>query len=541
MFAAVYIPNFLVQAVVRQESDLSGCALALVEGTPPLIHVVAVSEAARRTGVELGMPKTTVAQFVGVTIRLRSPALEKSAHAALLDLGWSISPRIEDSAADLIVADVSGLESLLGDARSVAQQFLSRGKDCGLFLNVAVAQNIGAAVVAARGFPGIHVIPAGEEAAHLSKLPVGVLTPSPETAETLERWGIRTCGELAALPLLDLSERLGQEGIRLHALAQGSGSRAISVAEAAHSFEEEMQLDDAVEELEPLSFLLGRLLDQLCARLTARALAASILRLRFELEPAFEKAIETKKEIVRQKQAPGLYLRDLQLPVPMHNSKTLLKLLRLRLQSSPPNAPITKIWIAAESARPRTVQNGLFLSTYPDAEKLELTIARLANIVDEANVGSPVLLDSHRSDAFRMVAFSPQLHESALPNSQNPSAAAKPSQSCRFFRPPLSAKVELSQQQPARVFFQGISGKVVTAAGPWKSSGDWWREEAWNEEEWDLELTFSSRRNSGRSFDRPSDQPHHQNSGNEPRRDRAVFRVFFDARSANWFIRGIYD
>ena len=35
-----------------------------------------------------------------------------------------------------------------------------------------------------------------------------------------------------------------------------------------------MALEDSVEELEPLSFILGRLLDQLCARLNARSLAA---------------------------------------------------------------------------------------------------------------------------------------------------------------------------------------------------------------------------------------------------------------------------
>jgi protein ImuB len=532
MFAAVHIPEFSVQAVLRQEPELSGRAVALIEGTPPLVHVVAMSEAARRAGVRLGMPKSTAAQFAGLEIRTRSQAFERSAHAALLDLGWSISPRIEDSAADLIVADVQGLETLLGDAGAIARQFLMRGKACGLSLNVAIAETIEAAVVAARGFPGIRVIPAGEEAAQLSSLPVSVLALSPENAATLERWGIRTCGALAALPVLELSERLGREGVRLHALAQGAGTRTLVVAEAARTFLEEMQLDDAVEELEPLSFLLGRLLDQLCARLAARALAASVLRLRFELEPAFEKAVEAGKEIVRQKQTPGLYIRDLQLPVPMRDSKTLLKLLRLRLQSSPPRAPITKIWMAAEAARPRTVQNALFFSSYADVEKLELTLMRLANIVGEQNAGSPVLLDSHRPDAFCMTAFSPR-QESAVSVQQEPPAAAKPSQCCRIFRPPLPARVELSQQHPARVFFQGLSGKVVTAAGPWKSSGDWWRKEAWQYEEWDLELVFSSRHFTDPLSNRPSPD--------RPSLGRAVFRVVYDARAMAWFIRGIYD
>ena len=91
----------------------------------------------------------------------------------------------------------------------------------------------------------------------------------PKLFETLERWGVRTCEALAALPVLQLSERLGQEGVQLHEWARGASVRSMVLAESGICFEEEMELDDSVEELEPLAFLLGRLLDQLCARLTS--------------------------------------------------------------------------------------------------------------------------------------------------------------------------------------------------------------------------------------------------------------------------------
>ena len=164
MFAGVFAENFLVQAAVRGEPGLRECALALVDGAPPLTKVVAVSEAARRVGVAIGMPKATAAQFVGVEIRARSLALEKSAHAALLDLGWSISPRIEDTSADTMVVDVAGLGSIFGDEEAIADELLERGRACGLQLNVAVAANIGTALVAARGIAGACVIVRGEEA-----------------------------------------------------------------------------------------------------------------------------------------------------------------------------------------------------------------------------------------------------------------------------------------------------------------------------------------------------------------------------------------
>jgi protein ImuB len=518
MFAGVYAENFLVQAVVRGEPELKKCALAVVEGVPPLTKVVAVNKAARRAGIEIGMPKSTVVQFVGVGIRVRSLSLERSAHAAMLDLGWSISPRIEDTAADTMVVDIAGLGPVWGTEAKIAREIVERGNACGLRLNVTIATNIGTALTAARGTTGACVIAPGAEAARLSGLPVSVLNLTEETAETLERWGVRTCGALAALPLLELSERLGQEGVRLHEQARGDGQRALVAAEAAHTFVEEMELEDSVEELEPLSFLLGRLLDQLCARLTARVLAASAIQMQFELEPPFDKAIDTKHELVRGKNLPGIFECELQLPVPMNDPKILLKLVRLRLQAHPPTAGITKIRMKVLAGRRRTTQNGLFLPSFPDTEKLELTLARIENVVGEGNVGVAEQLDTHRSGAFLMKKFlRTERDENKRPENIFDEPAAL---SCRIFRPPLAAKVELDNDRPAHLFFSGLRGEIVTAAGPWKTSGEWWREDAWWQEEWDFEIQFRQ---------------------GKDRIDRGLYRVYYDAKCDGWFVRGIYD
>ena len=167
-------------------------------------------------------------------------------------------------------------------------------------------------------------------------MPIGVLSPSLEVLETLDRWGMRTCAELAALPLLQLSERLGQEGVRLHELARGASRRSLVLAEPSICFEEEMPLDYAVAELEPLAFLLGRLLDQLCARLTARSLAAGAIRLRFDLERS-ENNPHSLDGKFSGEPALGVYEKVLNLPVPMRDSKMLLRLLRLQLQANPPD------------------------------------------------------------------------------------------------------------------------------------------------------------------------------------------------------------
>ena len=537
-FAAVYVPNFMVQAIVRAEPDLRDRAVALVEGSPPLWKIVAANEAALQQGIELSMGGSQATQFGTVEIRQRSPGQEKAAHAALLDVGWSISPRMEDTAPDTMVLDLAGLTSLFESVKNLARELAERTTSVGLRPNIAVASNIEAAIHAARGFIGITLIPLGEEPARLSFLPIEVLSPSAEILETLHRWGIRTCGTLAALPLLQLSERLGQEGVRLHKLARGTDCRSLTLAEPETSFQEEMALDYAVTELEPLAFLLGRLLDQLCARLQARSLAASAFCLRFDLQDSVEEDSQIKSKTSTSMIGLRAFEKILRLPVPMRDSKVLLKLLRLQLQSDPPHGSIVKIYLTAEPARPRAGQKGMFVPDSPDPEKLEVTIARLAGLVGNSNVGSPQLVNTHRPGEFRMAPFFPASEESSLPRKSRPAKPAsngsevhesKPRRTAiafRIFRPELPANVESREGCPCRIYFRGLCGDIVAASGPWRTSGDWWEEHGWRQDEWDIEIRFDF------SGNKQASRLGAQNG---------LYRIYYDWMRRGWFVRGRYD
>jgi protein ImuB len=539
-FASIHVPNFLVQAAVRAEPQLRARAVALVDGTPPIWNVVAANVAALQAGIELGMAKSQAAQFCAVEIRQRSRLQEKSAHAALLDLGASVSPRMEDTAPDTILLDIAGLTSLFGSEENIARQLMRHASSLGLIAHVAVSSNLEVALHAARGFSGITLIPPGEEAQRLGELPVHALLPSAEILETLERWGVRNCAALAALPLLQLSERLGQEGVHLHELARGASLRSIVLAAPGVPFEEEMALDFAVAELEPLAFLLGRLLDQLCARLEARALAACAIRLRFDLDNSFEKDFQVLDD-KSPRLAAKTYEKVLGLPVPMRNSKMLLKLLRLQLQADPPHASIVKIILCAEPSRPRAAQGGLFLPSCPDPEKLELTIGRLANLVGNANIGSPELVDTHRPGEFRMKRFVPASDESKIFHKNGIAPAAhicqenhtsnqsRAATAFRIFRPEVQAKVELQDGYPARIYFRGMRGNIVAASGPWCTSGDWWREDTWQQDEWEVDIRFDS-----------SVSSRNERTPNSRAQD-GLYRIYYDSIRAAWFARGRYD
>jgi len=581
LFGAIYVPNFILQAIGRCEPELRTQPLAIIDGQPPTYQVVALNRLAEILGVARGMTKAAVTQFVQVTIRSRCRVREEAAHAALLDVAWSITPRVEDATPDTLLIDISGLATLFGNAHAIACEIASRASTFGMNVHVAISTNVETARIVARALPGPTVVPEGEERRFLETLPVSMLSPSQELADIFDRWGVATCKALASLPVLALSECVGQEGIRLQAIASGKGAHPLLLAEPAQHFEEWFELDEAVDDLEALSFLLGRLLEQLGARLSARALSIAAVQVNFELQPAFDHAFDNSRELLRVKPSARTFFCSLELPVPTRDSKLLLKLLRLRLQSRPPDAPIQNIHMAALSSLARVTQGSLFVPTAPDPDKLELTIARIASVVGEGNIGSPQLLDSHRPDAFHMQKFSiaatdvnasrsaaKRFANNNLQNSSHHhSTAEAPAMALHVFRPPVPARVRLQGNKPVFASFQGCSGKVVQASGPWRSSGQWWEDQPWQEDAWDLEIVFSGESSARHSFSGYSNKPNirhserseesllHDNSNKReiprrfaPRNDgqsasshSCFYRFVYNGLQEKWFVRGVYD
>ncbi len=553
-FACIFVPDFPVEALLRAEPELRSRSLAVLEGKAPLQKVFAVNENARRTGVSQGMTKLQIEACSGLILRARSLPQEDVAHAALLDCAQSFSPRVEAAGCDTIVLDLAGLQPLFGPLPKIARALARRASDLGLEGSVAVAGNSDAATLAARGFSGVTVIPEGKEAEHLGSLPVEVLfenstQESTHLLETFSRWGIRKLRDLAALPDIALSERLGQAGVHLQALARGATSRTLVPVELPLIFEEVVELEYPLVLLEPLAFLLGRLLEQLCARLEARALATQELRLRLELENGwqaedFSTTNGATSVLARPSgaQARQSFQRTLRLPVPLLDPKTFLKLLQLDLKAHPPGAPIVKIHLAAEPVRPRAAQSGLFLPPAPEPEKLELTLARIAGIVGEDKVGSLELLDTHRPEGFRMQrfapeSFSPQRHpltalragsdreknSSCFSVQKNPSVSPCLRGECdlvtalRIFRPPINVAVIMQEGKPAYINCprnKAMPGEILWAAGPWRSSGDWWEREGWARDEWDIAVQGV---------------------------DIALYRLVRDRLGGRWILEGTYD
>jgi protein ImuB len=518
-FASLFVPDFPVQAVVRLEPELRNKAVAILAGAPPLTKVFAVNREARRLGIDAGMTKAQAEAFEGIAWRWRSLSQEEAAYAALLDCAWTISPRVDDGPkrggqdfSDTVMLDIAGCEKLFGSPEKIANDLKRVASEVGLETNVAIAGNSLASVCAARGFSGITVILAGEEGLHLGRLSLESLRIPFEFLETLRRWGIRTCADFAALPEVAIVERLGQEGLQWWRLARGGDDRPLIAKDFPSNFEEYMDLDSPVELLEPLLFVLNRLLEQLCARLRMHILSIGEIQVTLSLE----RSCWRKKE-------PVLHIRTLRLPVPTRDSKLLLKLLQLDLEAHPPASPVNAVRMVTIPLKARSRQLGLFLPLSPDPERLEVALARIQSTVGEGRVGAPVLLDTHGPETFRQGHFVlPEIKE------QRSSSEKRPTTAMRIYRPPLPATVEAQKGKPAFLNCEGVRRQILAFAGPWKTKGGWWSETAWAREEWDVEVrTLQPRVRPEQSRDAEG--------------ETALYRVYKDLRAKRWFVEGIYD
>ena len=120
-----------------------------------------------------------------------------------------------------------------------------------------------------------------------------------------------------------------------------------------------------------------------------------------------------------------------------------------------------------------------------------------------------MLVDSHRSDAFTMLAFSPPSDPASSERRREGDGPQSGQRlALRRMRPARRVEVETAGERPVRVEAQ----LVVASAGPWRASGEWWDIQAWARDEWDVVLG-----------------------------DGALCRLGRDRLAGHWYLDGFYD
>jgi len=416
---------------------------------------------------------------------LHSPAPLPSP-GALVDLAREFTPRVEAFGSTPVLLDLQGLGRAWPSPRALGEALLEAARARRLEPRIVLAGSRIAALLVSQAQEGLTVLAPGEEAAALAPLPLSLLDLDPEREETLRGWGLRTLGDLAALPAAGLAERLGPDAPRLRRLARGEDDAPLVATALPESFACTLELEWPVDGLEPLSFILARVLEPLCSGLAWRGRRAVSLVLELGLVDG------------------SRHRRALHPAAPSADPRTWRTLLLLDLETHPPRDAIQALTLRAEPTPARTVQFSLLDPAQPSPERLAETMARLHEWTSDGRGGTPVLLDTHRPGAFVMGSFTPgPFTGSRLP-------AGPPRIGLRVFRPPRPAEVSLREGRPAFVSAGSVRGAVLDRAGPWRVSGDWW-DVAWSREEWDVALAGG------------------------------VYRIFRDRLREAWFVEGELD
>ena len=501
LYLCLHVRDFAAQTLARLRPELRRDPLAILAGDPPLETVFALNTRARSLGLVLGISRLQAESFDNISVSPRAKHHEDAAFLVLMHCGERISPGIEvlaspqeRSSGATLILDVSASERLFGTPEQIATALRQNVDAAGFEACIATSGNAYAAVLAARGFLGTTVISPGKEANTLAPLSVTVLELEPEQQETFTSWGIKTLGALAALPEKAMIARTGQTGYRLQALARGEYQHLFVPVEPPPDaiLSERTELEHPVDLLEPLLFLLGRMLEQIVARAAERALAIAYVETSLVLD-------STSRTEHRRVVRPAL---------PECSHHTLLKLIQLDLEMHPPQAAVIGLYMQAQPARPQAGQQGLFVPQTPEAGQLEVLLARLRKLLGEDRVGAPELLDSHRPDAFRLVPFVP--NPVAVPRA----ARGIHTSALRLLRPPQAVRVEMESSRIVTLSLDGKKLPVQKASGPWKTSGAWWTHSDWCREEWDVTIGVQ---------------------------ERLYCRVAFDPRAQCWYLTGIYD
>jgi protein ImuB len=232
------------------------------------------------------------------------------------------------------------------------------------------------------------------------------------------------------------------------------------------TFSAAMEFEDTMATLEPLLFILNRLLDRLTFELTAALFVAAEIHLTLVLE---------------NEQSVTL---DFRLPEPTCRTDILFRTLLTRLESLRTDSSIAALTLLLTPVRPLERQQGIFETGLRDPHGFAETLARLSALVGAENVGTPQLENTHRPSACKLTA-----PLAVIPPPVVAPVHAPLSPPLRRFRPLLPARLEFTNGKPGFLWTEYISGEIIHHSEGCRHSGDWWEDDRhWQQTEWDIEL-----------------------------------------------------
>lgn len=358
--------------------------------------VIDASPDARALGVRRGMPLASAHRLVPeATFIQPDPDADRATAEAAFQVLGAFSPSLAgsgdpaDAAFGLFEMGIDGLgplwgpESVLTERVGAALGTALPGGD--LRPRAGIAGTHFAATIAAvhaRAGSPVCVAP-GDEATFLADRPSGLLTTDLDVRARLARFGLRRIGAVAELPRSALIARFGDEGARLHARARGEETEPFRARHAPERLALALPIEPPVEDLEPLRFVLHRLVTAIAAQLTVRGLAADRAVLTLELDLAFAPRGTPPRMEVEQR-----------FPEPTADPEAVERLLFARLERDPPPAAVQRLDLELRGTTEAAGQQlPLFVPQAARTARLGWQLARLALTYGEDRVRRVAVTD----------------------------------------------------------------------------------------------------------------------------------------------------
>ena len=536
MLGCLEIPAFPLQLLLKQRPDWQRAAAELpvvvVAEDRPQGLVTHVNAAARRAGI---LPGQRYAHALGLAREVRAgvvpPGVVGAGIALVLSHLRAYSPNIEPSEDEpgVFWVDVSGLgglyETLLSWGRTVLADLAREGLSAlasigfsrfGTYAGVKsltavspsaalakAAVSPSAALAKAAVSPSAALAKAAvSPSAALAKaavspseqlrvmthpeaertlamqVPLAYLAISPGVRDRLERLGVRTLGELMALPAAGVMKRWGPEAHALHRLACGlsgqitdglpglreTGDRLKPMPEVMPA-RVRVLLDFLEHDAHRLLFRIKSLLDEVLAIVRERqALVAELL-----LDLGFE---------ARGAQSTTLRQHRFRPAAPTLDGALLIDLVRLRLESVDLTTGLVELRLEALETAANPEQMRLFkLGTHQDGAAAARALARVQAELGEGAVGTMALRDAHLPRARQ--GFEPLVFDHTSKSLPAPLVTAEPGAPLPFVRrlhqhpeplPPRPRDLRNDGWQPR----DPAQGTIVAVHGPFVVAGGWW-------------------------------------------------------------------
>jgi protein ImuB len=419
--------------------------------------VLAADAAAHRAGLRIGMPATKAQALVpGLIIKDADPAADAEALDRLALWALRYAPIVAADPPDGLVIDTTGADHLHGGEDAMVKSMVERIAASSTFACAALADSWGAAHAFARYVARpVIVVPPGEGAKAVLRLPIAALRLPKDMVENLRVLGLDRIGEVAEKPRAPLALRFGPELGRRLDQAMGRITEPIDPVRSPDVIEVRRIFAEPIGAAETITRYTGKLVVQLCEILEGKGLGAKRLDLLFH-------RVDNRIEAIRIGTA-----------LPVRDAKRLTRLLCDKIETVDPGCGIEIMRLAATLAEPLAPKQTISsLTEEPEADVSGL-IDTLANRVGDKHLYRFALVasDVPERSVQRVAPTAPDTGVAWPDHWPRPSRLLSTPE-------PIETVALLPDHPPVTFTWRGIRRRVKRADGPQRVFGEWWKRDA---------------------------------------------------------------